>query len=755
MKTLSKDFRAAAAPKLSGEQLKKLSDTIESFLTVLQNQRRDRVKKILTYRAMHRDDYSHRLKEGGIWMQSNIGVPLMKGVATSYHAKVEDELFSSDQPFQAMPEGSEDKMQAEKLSKYWNWELMSQVKYDQSGSEMLNVVTSEGTAITKRRWRKDRSWFTRVQRQLLNESGEPVLLPDGSAVMPDHETVKVPKGLVMGIVGTLLGSDTNETWLTDKETGEPVLKLEASMSYEDVELKDSITHYENAESVVIPFEDFWCDMSVDNLNKSPFVGHAYSRKIYEIWEMVFDSLEDEMGDGGLDAALEGTGWVAENLRKLKDLADVTSTATDGEEGSKTAAATAPISSFGEGVWKMTGILIEADAFKTCQLMEGYMKYDLDGDGFMEDVLVIYERSTKMVIFIENLVNVYADCKPPFTAHKFFIVPGRWYGMGPYEYLECAQEFVDRVFNRMNYRTSMSANPLGWSKPDNFLVPPDKWGPGERVTLKTASNIADSMGFVDMPSLENVEWQHFNFFIQIVQLVTGMGSASQGDASSLPSSATATGITAIIEEGNKLYRMFIRQMKRTVEEDIRGLVNLVQQNLSTERVFRYNKGFQEITEIISPEDIRDLDFDVKIVLSKMASVQKSQGIQTALQTVQAFIALPPQYQIRLRDLFIQLLKIMGIVEADDVLPTVEELGTDQDKDAKLQQIAQQIAELASSVQTQNIAPEKGIAQDLAGIAQQLASMIALPPEQGEVAPPQPELAPDGGGLPVPQNQTLGA
>jgi len=727
MKTLK--MKLAAPPVLDTFRLERLATIIDERMKAIEAGRRDRVKRVQEIRKEHMDDFSHRAKAGSIYQLSNIGVPLVKGVATSYASKVEDELLANDQPFIAKAQDVDDKEAADQFTKYWLWEIMEQMNFRQSGSETLWVTCTEGTAIKKRSWAVERSYFTRIETQLHGPDG-PVMGQDGQPVQEGHpEVILKASPLTMG-----LGRDRRYLKFLDPEGVEMMgPEITPNHEYVDVPIKDSITHYDNAKSELIPFEDFWCDMTVSEIKKSPVVAHVFDQKLHEIMEKVMQSMDGDLSE----EAFKNSRWVLENLQKLKGLPDATSkTENEGDKANKSA----PKTYLGESASSIMGVDTQDQLFKTLQFAECYLKYDIDGDGIVEEIIVLMERSTKLIVWYELLVNVYADCKLPFEVHGFFQNPGRWWSYGPYDYLKMAQDFVDKVFNRVNYRSSMSANPLAWVKQGNFIKPPPRdIKPGDQTLLKESANAADSFGYYVMPQMEAFEWQIFQFFVSLIQLITGISNAAQGDVSSLPSTATATGTKSIIEEGNKLYRMFIRRCQGSFEREISGNVRLIQQNVEQVRVFRYNKGLHEVVARVNPEDIRELDFDVKIVLSKYGQQQRAQAIQGALQIVQTWIGTPPEYQVRLRDLFIQLLNSIGIIEADSILPSMEELQANQNQDALLAEVAGKIQAAAQQIQGGGMdkTPEKSVVNELMMLVGTIQEIIQQAPAQQQ---PQPEPPP---------------
>lgn len=722
------DNQLDPAPHMEGTALENLEAVVSEYVEVYGNakERQDRVNMILRVRGMHeRDDYSFRAARPGIFKMSNIAVPLAKAVASSLNSKVEDEIWGNDAAFIVEPVSSDDRVKAMQFDRYWSWEL-EQAGFEEANCDSLAVYSVEGTSITKRRWSVDKSYFGRTVNVLHGQDGQPVRKENGDYIEEGHPMEAAPESMVAQAWRMVTGSTPPMT-----PVGMPNVVIGEGFEFAPMKVKGFVTHYENAESAVVPFEDFICKMDVARYEESPFVGHQYDLRLYQLWERIGGMAQPDLPAGQLPP-----GWILENVKKLLDVPEAKDTPSLNQ------------GQLVEGGENLPRVLDKQRSMKEIKLVEGHLKYDVDGDGIPEDIFVLFERNIKKVVFCDYLVRGYRDCKLPYTVYRMHRVTNRWYGVGPYEYCGAAQDFMDVVFNRMNFRTGMSANPQIAYKPGDWDFIPPGWEPGGRWIAKSNVNPQQAIHVIALPALEAREFEHFNYFVQLIQLITGIQNASQGDISSLPSSSTATGITAIIEEGNKLFRRMIRLYRQSLQKEIEGMVNLIQQNVQQDRVARFDSRLDMVSQTFSKEDIRGLKFDVRIVVSKLGKIQRVDAAQKATQAIQVYIGMPPQYQIRLRNMFVQLLESLGMSDADALLPTEEELMSDQAQDGALKEAAARVSAAAAQLAAIGQDPTKQIVADLTGVTEMLMQMAAQPPQAGGGQPAAGGMPPMASGGPAP-------
>lgn len=700
-------------PQLDAFQLAEFEQRVDGLIKSYEDAMSEFCKKLARFEKMHRDDMAWRAEPGTIFALSNIQVPICKSIAVSYAAKFYQVLVG-DSMLNVKPQGVEDKSQAEKLMRYWRFELDDQAHISESRAKTCQIVSVKGTSVTKRRWKTVSSYYNRMQKQLHDESGQPVVNHMGLPVTPSHPQAEFPHE---NLLYRMAGAKQKRLDFG----GKPGPMLAPDSDFRSVQIKDKVVHYDNLEIVNIRMDDFICDLTVADLDDSELKGHRYDMKLWEVMEKIISQAQELEAQGRpLPSGELPPGWIREGIDLLK-----TVKGDSGAEGSKDGVkARQPQDNLGE---KSFGGLTwnKTDELKEGHYVEVHIKHDTDGDGLPEDVIGIFETTLKKFIYLDWHVNLYVDCKTAFYAHRIFPVDDRWYGMGPYEVLASLQDYIDHVFNRVNYRSGMNANPATWMDPTAFENSAVEWGPGCKFIVKQGRNGANAFGFYVMPVIENVELQNLQMFISLAQMISGVmnpGATGVGNAKPI---GTATGVDAVSLIKDEMMAYHIACLLPSLERETEGAVSLEQQNISEDRVFRYMKGADEITAVVTPQQIRELNFDVKITLNKAGDQQKIQATQMAIQHVISFISLPAAQQSRLRGLFVKMFEMLGFVEADDLLPSIEELQKDQQDDQVLQKAIEKVMEAVQKIQAANLDPSKVVVQDLMQSLEMIQSAIALP------------------------------
>ena len=203
------------------------------------------------------------------------------------------------------------------------------------------------------------------------------------------------------------------------------------------------------------------------------------------------------------------------------------------------------------------------------LYEVWCRFDSDGDGIDEDLVVVFHCETARVL--RALHNPLLHGKWPFKATKYLPWFGI-YGRGMAEVDEWAQDSLTKLLNAqldnvLLTNTRMYSAPLGSNiQPGEPIYPSKIWfvGPGEKVEGIAMNDI--------YASLPNVISQ----VMQFSEMRTGVSEIRQGDITGLPSRTPATSLLALLQEGNKRFDMILSGFRDVHSEiGVEILQNLVQ------------------------------------------------------------------------------------------------------------------------------------------------------------------------------------
>lgn len=205
-----------------------------------------------------------------------------------------------------------------------------------------------------------------------------------------------------------------------------------------------------------------------------------------------------------------------------------------------------------------------------RLFEGWARFDVDGNGFDEDIRIIYHHESRQIL--QDIYNPFEHGQRPYS--KGVYVPTRgFYGIGLAEADEWAQLSMTRLVNS-GVNGALLANQRMYDVPFGTNISPDEpifggkvWlrGPGERIG-------EIRMGEV-YPSLFNM----MGLFQEWADRRTGKNEIGSGNLTNLPDRTPATSLMSMLREGNKKFDMILSNLREGALAQIgsRLLQNLVQ------------------------------------------------------------------------------------------------------------------------------------------------------------------------------------
>lgn len=204
------------------------------------------------------------------------------------------------------------------------------------------------------------------------------------------------------------------------------------------------------------------------------------------------------------------------------------------------------------------------------LFEVWARFDANGDGLDEDVVVTWHQDSSTVL--RAIYMPFDHGKRPFSSAPY--IPGfGFYGVGLAEADEWAQLAMTRILNAtLNNafisNTKMFAVPMGANiSPDEPIYPGKIWplGNGERIDAINLGDVNQSM------------FQLFDRFMQMAEARTAVSELRQGNMSSLPGRTPASTVMSVLSEGSKRFDMVLANLRADALADIgqRTVQNLVQ------------------------------------------------------------------------------------------------------------------------------------------------------------------------------------
>lgn len=291
-----------------------------------------------------------------------------------------------------------------------------------------------------------------------------------------------------------------------------------------------------------------------------------------------------------------------------------------------------------------------------ELLEWWMKYDLDGDGIDEECQIIIANRTVVVRAVQN---PYYHQKRPIIKVCFCKVPGEWYGVG----------LIEPVMSLINQLTTVRRQRL-----DNItLILNRMWKVKSTADVDPTKLIATPNGIILVDNMDDVmplevqdvtqsAYQDCNqilndiFSATVPQALTGSIDDMKGTGS--------IGVGAVRANISQAMEKFATAAKSIEDEGIKEMLNLCYsldlQYLNTDEIIRafYGKLFPDPT-IVTPEMIRASVTFRMTVLSEMVNTDVRVAQGQAFYTLAKDQFTPDTNQLILR----QIWGLMGNDEDD--------------------------------------------------------------------------------------------
>ena len=602
--------------------------------------------KRVKYDLLSRNEVEYRaFLEAGIFSKSNLVLPLARRIWRQMAARGNSYFFSTQPFFSAEPVGLLDRVKADKANRY------SQFKLDKSGlvgvgHSAVDRAFALGECVVKTVHEVDERPYQQWVSVLTDEAGNDILTSTGDVITEDD--LWIPQ------IGY------NEATGEEFDTGGFVLKKDPSivqppvLVWTEKLIWRKKRYYHGPKSDPIHFTDFLCPLEAKNTDSADFCAHLYDKPLMEI----VDKWRKQDADG--TATADRIAATKEAIALISDLA-TTGNVRDRQRNTDPTLSNA------------TEQMPRENFASMVRIAECYLQYDSNGDGIMEDIMLVIDKETGTPIFYDYIQNVMPDGKRPFTVIRPLEVPGRWYGIGTFEIFDKAQEFCDLTINRMNHSVSKEGRVDFWQPHNTVEGAADNnlrmnWG--GTYTLKNGKTAEDCLQTVYLRDNKMDGLQAMlELQMQIALAESGVSNTNDNNLAGLDSTKLATGIRNIEASGQEIFGSYIHELEIGITGLTRKEVAVLFANLDDAEVYRYFEEDEEGGEgagvmiEINPQEVMDLEMDVTIFLSRYKGEQVIANSNAVIQTINAFYQQMPEIQAVTAPAFQEILKALGVKDYD--------------------------------------------------------------------------------------------
>lgn len=654
--------------KLSKEQEDKLVKYALERVKQLKEDNRERIEHDKISWKTYHNDRSDRVGYDSIFSQSNMSVPMTSLIVDHFMARAEDEITGTSPYFKFEAQGAGDEETAEAFDKYFNWKLEDVAKTRERLEESYLHLFIQRALILKSTYKEEVSvWYDYERNGLFNnERGEFEEIP-GEGPIIEGEAQFIPElNPMTGDTELRLASDPSFQMIPGVHEFQP---LPQGVPTQQIK-------YKGPRSEVIDSDRFLCPTTAESLDSADIIVEMYDKDMRWARNMFLD-------------------------REWMSFADFYNLVN------KDANPRSPIEKNED---RTENLDFDNEENPSIQVLECWMKRDVLGTGTPQEFCVFIDPETEKPIYYEFVAKLTPDNRIPYTSVSIGKERNRWCGRSLPERIRSFQEYVDKQFNSQSYRNELAANPVIGVNPQAVEDEPEdvELHAGKIFELKDQYNIDDFLQFSAIPNVDVRTQELIDFVFGIVQLWLGVSNMAQGDYQALAPANTATGVEATLREASKIGRRWMRRIVRGFEEHLTKLVQVAMATMDEEEVFEYMEGDVRAFGVMTPDAIRNIGINTRVILSQDQGQRAIEKANLALQTQDRYFQSPPEMRPFIRPMLKRILDAMGFERTDELLP--QEAPPDPKTEAE---IAKMLGDNAAAAENAN-EPKDGVSAMAAGM-----------------------------------------
>ncbi len=602
-----------------------------------------------------------------IFSKSNQSLNYVRATVRYETAKTFDEIFGTEPWTSFKPQQTDDQNAAESVSRWGKWKLdQKEAAFESAARRLIRASFGNGIAVAKvqkvRLCRKHAE-FAQV---LVDDQDMPVMGNNGKPVTMDDEApvptpAPLPQAPDLAPVPPM-PSEEMVTWTSKPEMSLP----RSAVRYVPQVLPVEVVSYDGPTVKLLFYRNFLCDNSIPNLDDQPFLGDTYEIRVGELRRLYDEGLLPE------DTFNQVIGAATTESK------DPAAKPREDEPQGLRHWATLPINEF----VRVADVELDYEVpwqspAQSSQAGEtGEMPEPIGPTSQMAKLWAVVAVETGQVIWADFLGNITPEGQSHYEIVTADSDETRLFGISiPHKY-EDVGNFLDATYNQVIYRNDFAANPACAYDPNDFkqTCPPNTkklvWKPG--MTLEKTATAADKplnelIETFTLPQMETISQWLVDLSMRMMQTDSGVSGAAQGDVGSLPQINTATGVRSILGFGSVLHKLAIREVKSGIERVLRKFFDFALYRPAGDEFYTYFDKDTQRQAVMDAATKRRLKLDVSLTLSRFAESEEIETAARAMTVAKDYLTLPPQVQMVFRKLYVRMLSMMGMNDAESLLP----------------------------------------------------------------------------------------
>lgn len=573
-----------------------------------------------------------------IFFDHNIHIPHVRRIVQQQISRAQGYNFATDPWFALEPQGRLDTEAAEKLDRYSKFKA-KQANLKAVLSKAIELAFIRGEAVVKSTYRREDDYYKAFAEVAIDpETDEPLVANDGDYIFDDDEWVAEADPET----GELVRDDEqniNYVLKRDPSTGRP-----ESLTFDRRKVDRLVNQFAGAELESVYYSDLLIPKAARSVQDADCVVHTFEVPAIELAQMYLKrGLNPEEHPRFIELLREISGDAAQPR---------TTKHTARQEEGETHDAT-----------------LGASGEPMVRIGEFYLKMDVDGDGLMENIMLVVDLDNKTPIFYDYLANITPDGRRPFHVVRVNPVDGRWYGTSQVKLFYDLQMFCDTLTARWDMSQSNSArvDVINRSVVEEGDEDPNlEVNGGDIFHAKQGKDPKDFIYSHYLTDIKSGELQRqIEFVQQIMTTMSGVTNANDAAMADLDTTKLATGVRNIEKSGQELFAPLLSHLEVGIADAMKGFLLQTIHNMAEVEVFDFFEGGVRQLDEIKPATAKAVEFVVSMEMTRYKGEQELiQGMQS-VDLIERFFAMLPEIQEVVQPVFISLGKLFGMKDADQV------------------------------------------------------------------------------------------
>lgn len=595
---------------------------------------------------------------GGIYGDSNFTIPIARRICTQMIARANNYFFATDPWCSAYPQGKNAKDLAVQIDRYQQHKFeKNKIKHTLENANKLAFI--RGETVVKTTYDVNEQLYQQIATVLVDDKGHFIMGVDNDYILNTDIWVPAMETQVDPNTGAPMIDPTTQQPVPPTPSGGFVLKRDlttpkpAVLKFVTQKVERRKTLFKGAKSDVVYYRDFLCPLTAPSVQEADIVCHLYDMPVMKLIDLY--NRKAMIGENA-DEELETTKKAIDLIRTLSS-----------SSGQPKSAAMQPRLELDEN----TAREIPATGNPMFEICECHARYDANGDGIMEDIVLVYAKESKVPIFYDYVANTTPDGERPYDVIRINEIDGRWYGLGAMEMFEKHQEAIDLFFNRWNFNESSNGKVIGFSPHNTVEGESNKdlhYNDGTTLTPKPGKTIKDVIEIVYLDDREKGDMcqKLMEFIIQVATNESGVANANDAASAGLDTSELATGVRNIEKSGQELFAPFLSTLEPGHTGVCRRNMNFNFMYMDDKDVYVFEEGDEQNADLLRREDVQSLEVDIDLLLTRYRGEQLLQSSGQAMQIAQIFYSFPFAVQQRVMGLAIDQLRALQVQNPEEII-----------------------------------------------------------------------------------------